>query len=65
MGRIKPQDLPLEFYDTLKLAEVLGISQSTLKKWRATGEGPPWVQLGRRVVYKRSHVERWYDSRAI
>lgn len=43
--------------------------ERTLERWRLTGEGPPFVRLGRRVAYRVADVERWlarrtYASRA-
>jgi hypothetical protein len=46
------------------------ISPRTAQRWRASGEGPRWVRLGRRrVIYRRADVESWladrtYSSRA-
>jgi len=41
----------------------LGVSRSTLAKWRMNGNGPPYHRLGPRLVYyKRSEVESWLDS---
>lgn len=40
--------------------EILPVSESTLRLWRETGYGPPWVQLGeRRYAYRPSEVWRW------
>lgn len=40
--------------------EILPVSESTLRVWRETGYGPPWVQLGeRRYGYRPSEVWRW------
>jgi hypothetical protein len=34
-------------------AELLGnLSLSTLRHWRVSGEGPPFVKVGRRVMYR-------------
>ncbi len=38
-------------------AEFLGISHRTLENYRLTGEGPPWVRIGKRLVrYKKSDL---------
>jgi len=34
-----------------KAAEILGRSAATLKRWRAEGVGPNWVELQGRVSY--------------
>lgn len=43
-----------------QLLEWIGVSSPTLSRWRANGEGPPYVQLGpRRIGYLKSGVEQW------
>jgi predicted DNA-binding transcriptional regulator AlpA len=32
-------------------ARMLGVSESTLRYWRSSETGPPWVKLGRRALY--------------
>lgn len=32
-------------------ARFLGVSVSTLNRWRGTNEGPVWIKLGGRVYY--------------
>lgn len=32
-------------------AQILGVSESTLRYWRSIATGPPWVKLGRRALY--------------
>lgn len=50
-----------------ELAPILGVSTSTLRHWRARGEGPPYFKLGDRLVrYRWSEVEEWLsDSRQV
>jgi predicted site-specific integrase-resolvase len=41
-------------------AKILGVSTSTLAKWRMTGlDGPAFVKLGARVKYDREAVRRF------
>jgi hypothetical protein len=40
-------------------AEYLGLSPATLETLRSRGGGPPFVKLGRRVVYRREDLETW------
>lgn len=35
-----------------KAAEYLDTTVGTLAKWRHQGEGPPFLKLGRKVVYR-------------
>jgi hypothetical protein len=37
--------------NTHKAAEILGRSTATLKRWRAEGVGPDWIELQGRVSY--------------
>lgn len=47
---LRPADVQAEY----------GISVGTLKSWRRRKYGPVWFPLGeRRVVYRRSAVEKW------
>lgn len=39
-----------QLLDTETAARRLGISSSTLTKWRLTGEGPAFVKIGRHSV---------------
>jgi len=46
-------------------AEMLHISVNTLRQWRYRGEGPPYIQVGKSVVYDRASVEAWLKSREV
>jgi predicted DNA-binding transcriptional regulator AlpA len=46
-----------------QVADLLGISARTLERYRVTGEGPPYIKLGRRVIYRWVIVEEWVESR--
>lgn len=43
----------------IQLAARWGISHRTLERWRWTGEGPKFVKLGGRVVYRLSDIEEY------
>lgn len=46
-------------------AHYLGISESTLAKWRCKGAGPAFMKLGERVVaYDQSELDAWMRSRS-
>ncbi len=49
--------------DTRRAAELLGMSRRTLEKWRGEGSGPPFLKLGRRVLYSVADLEAWVRSR--
>ena len=40
-----------QLVNTHKAAEILGRSAATLKRWRAEGVGPNWIELQGRVSY--------------
>jgi hypothetical protein len=40
-----------QLVNTRKAAEILGRSAATLKRWRAEGVGPNWIELEGRVSY--------------
>jgi len=44
-------------------ADLLGLSERTLERWRVTGEGPPHVKLGRRVLYREGDLIEWVAAR--
>lgn len=44
-------------------AELIGVSEATLRFWRHRGDfGPPSAKLGRRVVYREADVIAWVDA---
>jgi hypothetical protein len=55
------------YMDTKTLAELLGVGAQTIRKWRLTGGGPPYLRIGGaqagRVLYKREDVEAWLVQR--
>ena len=50
-------------YDTPEAADYCNSGQSTLEKLRLTGGGPIFIKLGRRVVYRKSDLDDWLNSR--
>jgi predicted DNA-binding transcriptional regulator AlpA len=44
-------------------ADYLGYSESTLEKKRLTGDGPPFIRLGRAIVYDTRDLDRWLGER--
>ncbi|HEV2153009.1 helix-turn-helix domain-containing protein [Bradyrhizobium sp.] len=43
-------------------AEILSISIRTLQSWRPRQAGPPFVQVGRAVRYRRRDLIAWIDA---
>ena len=40
-------------------AKLLGISARTLDRWHLLRQGPPRIQLGRKIRYRRIALEQW------
>ena len=53
-----------ELYSENGLAEYLSKAKSTLKRWRATGDGPPVTRIGRSVYYAKDDVKEWLRSQS-
>lgn len=47
---------------TPQAAAYTGLASSTLQKKRMTRTGPPFVKLGRRVVYFESDLDEWLTT---
>lgn len=50
------------YYSPKELAELWGISENTLRKWRWEGKGPRFVKLGARVAYRKADIEHYSQS---
>lgn len=48
---------------TRNAADYLGYSESTLEKKRLTGDGPPFIRLGRAIVYDTRDLDGWLAER--
>jgi len=49
--------------DVEEAAEYLGLSKSTLNKWRCHGGGPQFIKMGRAIRYRISDLDDFVDSR--
>jgi DNA-binding transcriptional MerR regulator len=49
---------------TKQLAERWGITERTLRLWRAVRYGPKWMKMGKAVRYRLEDVQRWEATRA-
>jgi len=50
---------------TRAAARYLGWAESTLEKKRCAGDGPPFIRLGRAVVYDTRDLDSWLASRRV
>lgn len=49
-----------DLVDTATAAELLGVTADSLNRWRRNRVGPPWMQIGVRMVkYRRSAIEEY------
>ena len=48
---------------TPQAAEYLGVSTHALVKWRVSGYGPRYCQLGRRILYRRDEIDNWISGK--
>ncbi len=54
-----------EVVDTAGAEAITGLSRATLASLRCRGGGPPFLKLGRRVVYPLSELRAWRDARLV
>lgn len=55
--------MPQTHFNQADLAARLNISPRTLERWRWTGEGPAFLKIGSRVVYRLEDVEAFEQAR--
>jgi predicted DNA-binding transcriptional regulator AlpA len=62
---VKEYPMERELYSPKEVAELLGIHENTLYKWRVLGEGPPYLRLSShgRVRYERESLRAWWAHR--
>ncbi|MBI5165981.1 MAG: helix-turn-helix domain-containing protein [Magnetospirillum sp.] len=56
-------DHPNRRLRTLEAASYLGLSKSTLEKYRLTGEGPKFAKLGKTCTYSLADLDDWVEAR--
>lgn len=54
-----PAARPVKHLNQIALSDRWGISHRTLERWRWIGEGPPYLKIGGRVVYRLEDIERY------
>ena len=56
-----------EYITGPQLARRLGLQSQTIRAWRLSGDGPPYVRLSDgphgRVLYRRADVDKWLAAR--
>jgi excisionase family DNA binding protein len=56
-------EMPTRKLSVQEAARFLGLSVSTLNKMRLDGSGPPFLKLGRRVLYDIQTLDAWATER--
>lgn len=51
--------MTIRHFNQIELADRWGISERTLERWRWLGEGPAYLKIGGRVVYRLEDVEHY------
>ncbi len=51
-----------EYATEAELAQQIGRSIRTLRLWRQKRIGPPWTEMGRRVLYHHAAIPLWLKS---
>lgn len=51
-------------YTADEAAQVLGVHASHLRRMAKRGEGPPRLELGRRLLFPKAALHRWLDETA-
>ena len=46
-----------------QIADTLGVSVATIRRWRLYGKGPKFIKVGAAVRYERGDFESWLLSR--
>jgi predicted DNA-binding transcriptional regulator AlpA len=52
-----------KFLTAKDAASLMGLANQTLAKYRVTGESPPYLKIGRKIVYDREELETWMAER--
>jgi predicted DNA-binding transcriptional regulator AlpA len=50
-----------EIINELQVAEYIGMSVASVRRWRTIRNGPKFLKIGSAVRYKRKDVEEWLD----
>ncbi|QSH41880.1 helix-turn-helix domain-containing protein [Lentisphaerota bacterium] len=54
-----------EFLTTKKVANLLAISVETIKRFRATNEGPKYAKFGKSIRYAKKDVDTWIELQKV
>jgi excisionase family DNA binding protein len=60
LGRIRDEE---QFLSRKEVADLTRLSYHTLASWASSGEGPEFIKVGKRVLYRKSEVIRWLHEK--
>lgn len=53
-----------DYLDEKQVAQQLRVSVRTVKRWRREGDGPKFVQVGRKLYASKAGVRKWLEDGA-
>ncbi len=53
------------YLTSAEVAEALGVSEHTMRRWRRLGLGPTYARVGQRPRYAVESVEEWLADRTV
>jgi hypothetical protein len=53
------ESLLSQFLTKEELSQELGRNARTLDRWEVLGTGPPRTRIGRKVLYRRTSLQKW------
>lgn len=48
-----------------ELADMLNVTEDTLREWRRNRVGPDFVKTGKVVVYREADVQKWLEMNVV
>lgn len=58
-----PDPNKLDLLTTGQLAQYTSLSESFFEKLRSRGDGPTYLKIGGKVLYRRTDVDEWLESK--
>ena len=49
----------------LGASDLMGVAPQTLARWRCEGGGPPFIRVGRKIMYAVEDITAWMNSRRV
>lgn len=60
-----PPPPPVRFLTAREVAAIRRKTENALTQERKRGEGPPYIQDRRRILYPATELERWLNARHV